>query len=142
MIAVGLGCRTGCDAHVIVQAIDRALWAVDKTRADACALFAPDFKHAERGLAAAAEQLQKPLLLLSMAQLRAQAARALTHSVQVQQRFGLPSIAETAALAGAATFSSRAVQPRLLAPRERFAQATCALAMLEDMTVNLTEPAT
>lgn len=131
MIAVGVGCRKGCAANEIVRVIDRALDLAHKTRADAHALFAPDFKRSEPGLVLAAEQLHKPLLWLPVPELQAQAAHALSHSEQTLQRYGLPSIAETAALAGAVSFAHGRAQARLLGPRSQLAAATCALATLD-----------
>jgi cobalt-precorrin 5A hydrolase len=135
MIAVGVGCRSGCDESGILSAIERALLAAHKTHDETHALYAPDFKQAEAGLMRAAHLLSKPLVLLSMTQLRAHAAFTLSHSQQVQRRFGVPSIAETAALAGAATFAPRA-RPRLLGPRQHFADATCALAVLDIIEIS------
>jgi cobalt-precorrin 5A hydrolase len=96
-----------------------------------------DFKSAEAALSEAAEQLGKPLLILPLSELQAQSSAALTHSARVLQRFGVPSIAETAALAGAHAFSTRADSShlhkgaRLLCARQAFGAATCALATNE-----------
>jgi cobalt-precorrin 5A hydrolase len=145
VIAAGLGCRQGCAAHELLAAVDRALARADKRRSDIHALYAPSFKHAEPGLAEAAVELARPLVLLELSVLRCQSPHVLTQSAQVLLRFGVPSIAETAALAGACTFASvydtthaahvarapHEPRARLLGPRQQSGGATCALAELD-----------
>ena len=133
MSAAGIGCRKGCDVRDIVQAIGRALVAAGQRTCDLQALYAPDFKRNEPGLASAAEQLGKPLLFLPLAQLQAQAAHALSASEHTLSRFGVPSIAETAALAGATQLGAAKVA-RLLVPRQLVGGASCALAIAEVVT--------
>jgi cobalt-precorrin 5A hydrolase len=128
MIAAGLGCRSGCDVADLLAAISGALAQADRTLADVHALVAPDFKAAEPALALAAQQLGKPLWHLPIAELQAQATAALTHSERVMQQFAVPSIAETAALAGARRVCDSATAVRLLGPRLAAGGATCALA--------------
>ncbi|MET0385423.1 MAG: cobalamin biosynthesis protein [Polyangiales bacterium] len=127
MIAAGFGCRGGCVMGDILGALDRALAIAGKARGDVSALYAPDFKQGERGLAEAAETLGRPLVLLPLAALQAHAGRCSTRSERVMQRFGVPSIAETAACAGAGADSG--LNPRLLGPRVVVGAATCALAL-------------
>jgi cobalt-precorrin 5A hydrolase len=62
------------------------------------------------------------LFFLDAHALESASGRAATRSAKVQQMFGLPSIAETAALAGAGLASC------LLAPRISAAGASCAIA--------------
>jgi cobalt-precorrin 5A hydrolase len=132
MSAGGIGCRKGCDARDIVQAIARALEAAGQAACDLHALYAPDFKREERGLALAAEQLGKPLVFLPLQQLQAQASHALSASAHTLSRFGVPSIAETAALAGAFDAATAAAfVARLLGPRQLVGGASCALAIAE-----------
>jgi len=128
MIAVGLGCRAGCAAGAVLELLEQALLASGCRLDDIGALYTADFKSGEAGLRQAAQRLNRPLLLLSLAQLRAQAAGTLTCSAQSLERFGLPSIAETAALAGALHLQGLGARPRLLAPRRVAGSATCALA--------------
>ena len=128
MIAGGLGCRRGCAADEIVRAIELALNRAGMSLDEVHALYAPAFKLDESGLACAAAQLGKQLVLLPLEQLQLQAHAALSDSPQVAERFGLPSIAETAALAGALTFAQAQQAARLLAPRSVVGGATCALA--------------
>ena len=75
MIAAGLGCRRGCAARELVAIVDRALARAHKRRGDIHALYAPSFKHAEPGLAEAAVQLARPLVLLELSVLQRQSAR-------------------------------------------------------------------
>jgi cobalt-precorrin 5A hydrolase len=126
MIAAGLGCRRGCAGEDLIRALESALASAGLTLHAVDALYAPEFKVEEIALAQIAHELGKPLVLLGMRQLQLQAAHALTRSERVLVRFGLPSIAETAALAGASVLGkSRA---RLLGPRQVAGGASCALA--------------
>ena len=95
------------------------------------AFYTADFKRSEAGLLRAAESLNKPLLALSVARLQAQSGAALTCSAHTLERFGVPSVAETAALAGAFSVGdgAPASPPRLLGPRYVSGNATCALAI-------------
>lgn len=144
MIAVGLGCRRGCAERELVRVVSEALAQAGLGLADVQALCAPDWKHAEAGLIAAAATLDKPLVFLPLAALARESARALSHSPAVLARFGVPSIAETAALAGARCVTwkeprdagtrptSRSTCARLLGPRHTSAAASCALASLSE----------
>ena len=128
MIAAGLGCKRGCSSGDVLLALEAALASAGRALSEVQALYAPEFKAEEPALSAAAQHLGKPLRLLPMADLQLQAAHALTHSEQVSARFGVPSIAETAALAGACTRErSRA---SLLGPRQIAGGASCALAVI------------
>jgi cobalt-precorrin 5A hydrolase len=80
-------------------------------------------KRGEPGLIAAAEALGFELVFLSRAALAAVAPRLLTRSPAAQRRFGLDSVAEAAALAGAGPKAT------LLAPRLAADGATCAIAV-------------
>ena len=128
MIAGGVGCKQGCAEREIVRALELALAAAARSLPDVIALYAPEWKRDEPGLARAAEQLGKCLVLLPLAELQTQAHAALSDSEQVARRFGLPSVAETAALAGALTFAPARHTPRLLGPRQIAGGAACALA--------------
>jgi cobalt-precorrin 5A hydrolase len=128
MIAAGLGCRSGCAHHDVLRALDGALARAGHARDEVSALYVPEEKGAEAGLRAAAAELGKPLVLVARAALLAQSAATLTHSPQALERYGVPSVAETAALAGAAAHG----RPRLLGPRQVAGAATCALAITEE----------
>lgn len=131
MIAAGLGCRSGCSPADIVAAVARAVAASGCSLADVRALYSAEFKAHEPGLCAAARELDKPLVLLPGAALAEQAARASTRSARVLGRFALPSVAETAALAGAFELGQRRAPAQLLSARQAAGGATCALARAE-----------
>jgi cobalt-precorrin 5A hydrolase len=121
MIAIGLGCRKGCAGEAIVALVRRALAAIDGAGAQA-SLFSHADKKDEAGLRDAAQELGFPLVFLDAETLRLTSPRAATKSAKVMAIFGLPSIAETAALAGAGPSSV------LLLPRMSQAGASCAIA--------------
>ena len=131
-LAAGLGCRSGCSTEDIVAAVGAALARAGRTLAEVEAFYAPELKNAEAGLRTAALQLGKPLCLLPMAALRAHTSGALSASPRVLERFGVPSIAETAALAGACR-DPGGVRARLLGPRVAVGGSTCALAVREPL---------
>jgi cobalt-precorrin 5A hydrolase len=132
MITAGCGCRTACDARDVLQALERALAAAGKTRAELAALCVPEFKADERGLVQVAAQLSVPLWLVSSAALQAHAGAAVTRSERALARAGVPSVAETAALAGALRLaglaSDESAHVTLLGARQIAGGATCALA--------------
>lgn len=121
MIAAGLGCRKNCSVDDILGAIAGALKSTGRSSAEIAVLCAPDFKAGEAALTDAARQLDRPLVFLPKEKLATQAAGARTCSDRVLAIHDLPSVAETAALAGA-------TPARLLAPRFNFGGAACALA--------------
>jgi len=121
MIAIGLGCRKGCASEAIVALVQSALARAGRADAQA-SLFTHIDKASEPGLREAAEKLALPLVFLDAATLRQASPRAATSSPRVMALFGLPSIAETAALAGAGPDAV------LLAPRMSEAGASCAIA--------------
>jgi cobalt-precorrin 5A hydrolase len=134
MIAAGLGCRKGCAGTDLLRALEAALANAGRALHEVHALYVPEFKADELALSQLANELGKPLILLRMEALQLQAARALTQSEQVKIRFGVPSIAETAALAGACVLDPTPSQkiPQLLGPRQIAGDASCALAVAAD----------
>lgn len=128
MIAAGLGCRAGCPVEHVLAALEQALAAGGCVLEELSGLYTAEFKRAEPALLLAAERLGKPLLGLPLAQLQAQNGKALSCSAQSLERFGVLSIAETAALAGAARGAGPS-EPRLLGTRSIAGSATCALAI-------------
>jgi cobalt-precorrin 5A hydrolase len=128
MIAAGLGCRKGCAPSDLLAAVSGALAQAGQTLAAVQLLCAPDWKRDEPALAHAARELGKPLCFLSLAELQAQSAAAVTRSERVQQQFAVPSVAETAALAGACRAAGGPHAAQLLGPRRIAGGATCALA--------------
>jgi cobalt-precorrin 5A hydrolase len=136
MIAAGLGCRKGCAGEDLVRALHAALAGAGRALSEVHTLYAPAFKAEEDALLQIARELDKPLVLLGLEELQLQAAHALTQSAQVAARFGIPSIAETAALAGACAFAdAREARAKLLGPRHISGGASCALAVAADSGV-------
>jgi len=121
MIAIGIGCRKGCEAKALVGLIRRALQCAALMDHQAT-LFTLIDKQNELGIAAAARELHFPLVFLSRDMLHQASSRVATRSPRVMELFGVPSIAEAAALAGAGQNSI------LLVPRMSEAGATCAIA--------------
>lgn len=124
-VAIGLGCKRGCPAEAIVTLIARARAAAACESVQA-RLFTHAAKQNERGLAQAARALGLPLIYLDAEVLRQASLRSVTRSEKVTELFGLPSIAETAALAGAGPSSI------LLVSRMSEGGASCAIAATRD----------
>jgi cobalamin biosynthesis protein CbiG len=118
-IAVGVGCRKGCVADVIEGLVRHALAGV---AGNPSGLFTLADKKGETGLAEAAMRLGLPLTFLSREALRAEAGRIQTVSPRAEAEFGVPSVAEASALAGAGPDAV------LLVPRIADGGATCAIA--------------
>jgi cobalt-precorrin 5A hydrolase len=131
LITAGVGCRSGCSAADILAAVRAAASQNGISVTDVLAVYSADFKAHEVGLRTAAAELDRPLRLLSSTELEAHSGGAITRSRAVAARFGLPSIAETAALAGAAELGGPDVEVRLLSVRRVVGGAACALARLE-----------
>jgi len=123
MIAIGVGCRKSCASEAIVALVTRAL-AECPISEGVHGLFSLADKRDEPGLNAAARTLGFDLVFLSREALAAVTPRLLTRSAAAQSRFGLASVAEAAALAGAGP------QATLLAPRLAADGATCAIAFV------------
>jgi cobalt-precorrin 5A hydrolase len=132
MIAAGIGCRPSCATEDIVAALDAALAAAGRTLAEIAALYAPAARADSSALRAAALTLGKRLELLEQERLAQFSAGALTHSEHAQRALDVPSVAETAALAGADT-EWPGCRARLLGPRVSSGGATCALAHVEEI---------
>jgi cobalt-precorrin 5A hydrolase len=125
MMVAGVGCRRGASAREVSAAISAALSRAG-LRADALdAIAAPAAKSSEAGIAAAANDLGVPLVLVPQAELETAGARTVTRSDRVIALMGVPSAAEAAALAAAGPAG------RLVAPRTAVGSATCALATSE-----------
>ncbi len=129
MLAIGVGCRSGVSAELIVtlvrRALERATYLLGEavpTRGLRAAMFTAVEKQGEAGLREAAMLLAMPLVFLPKPALAAFSDAAETRSERVVQLFGVPSLAETAALAGAGTGS------HLLVARIAADGVTCAVA--------------
>ncbi len=121
MIAIGIGCRQACPAQDILDAVAQAMARMPDGMA-ASGLFTIVEKRGELGLSHAATVLGLPLVYLDRSILRLVAGKAQSCSSRVEDLYGVPSVAETAALAGA---GQGAV---LLVPRCSGPRATCAIA--------------
>jgi cobalt-precorrin 5A hydrolase len=119
-VAVGIGCRKGSPAGAIEtlvrQALDRAPDAAP------FGLFTLVDKRGEPGLVEAAGRLGLELIYLSRDALKARDEDVRTRSELAESLFGVPSVAEAAALAGAGPASV------LIVPRIAAGGATCAIA--------------
>ena len=125
MIAAGFGCRPSCSVADICAALEAAVSGSGASLADVRGWFGAEVAAAP-ALLEAARARGMPLVLLPLSLLHGSARGALTRSARVLERFGLPSIAETAALAGVLELGASG--SRLLAPRFACGAATCALA--------------
>ena len=119
-LAIGLGCRKGVSGEVIASLVREALGRIEQ--AGAAALFTVEGKRHEAGLAQAAQALAMSLHFLPQEALAAVAGEVQTRSPRVEALFGLPSVAETAALAGAGPGAE------LILPRIARDDVTCAIA--------------
>ncbi len=119
-IAIGVGCRKGCPADAIERVVREAL--VQAPVASALGLFTLVDKTGEGGLIEAADRLGLELVYLPREALRDRAAVVQTPSPRANALFGVPSVAEAAALAGAGPESV------LIVPRIAGGGATCAVA--------------
>lgn len=125
MIVAGVGCRRGASASDVEAAVRAALARADIAANRLDAIATVEGKHDEAGIYAAAATLGVTFVVVSATDLQAAAARAVTHSERVLQLMGVPSVAETAALAAAGPSA------RLLGARLAVGGTTCALAASE-----------
>lgn len=128
MIVAGIGCRRGAAAHDVEAALRAALAhaGLATTALDAIATIAE--KTREPGITSVAKKFGVRLVSLPQGELKAVSDRAATRSPRVLALTGVPSVAETAALAAAGP------QARLVASRRIVGGATCALAASGDAT--------
>lgn len=119
MIAIGVGCRRGTQAGAIEFLIRHAL---SQLPAGQPVLFSIEDKAGEPGLIEAAQRLHLALIFLTRDALRAQAPGVQTLSPRAEAEFGVSSVAEAAALAGAG------VGAALIVPRIACQGVTCAVA--------------
>lgn len=117
-IAIGVGCRKAISAGAVVRLVATASAGLPP----AIGLYTIDDKRGEAGLVEAADRLGLPLIFLSHAALAAMAPLTVTPSPAAEARFGLPSIAEAAALAA---FDGKA---QLIVARRAGAGVTVAIA--------------
>ncbi|MGJ4912353.1 cobalamin biosynthesis protein [Bradyrhizobium sp. HKCCYLRH2060] len=122
MIALGIGCRRAASVADIEAVIAQALSLARLAPADVAVLATAADKVSEPGVVSAAQRLGRPLVGVDLADMTAVADRAITRSDRVRRLKGVPSVAETAALAAAGA------NARLVLARVANAVATCALA--------------
>jgi cobalt-precorrin 5A hydrolase len=118
-LAIGLGCRRGCPAGVLVALVESACVGLDRYGAR---LVTIDRKRDEPGMLEAARLLELQLMFVDAEQLTAVAGQVGIRSARVAAVMGVPSIAEAAALVGAGEGA------RLIVPRVVSEGATCAVA--------------
>lgn len=125
-LAIGLGCRKGVSGEVIASLVRDGLAMLAQIgflrQGGTLALFTAEAKREEAGMQAAAAILGLPLHFLKPAAMKAVAGRVQTTSPRVLALFGVPSVAETAALAGAGDLSE------LVLARITRDNVTCAIA--------------
>lgn len=119
-VSIGVGCRKGCGADAIEALVRQALG--DATLSTPVGLFTLIDKQGEAGLAEAADRLGLRVTYLSREALRDRAGDTRTQSPNAEKQFGVPSVAEASALAGAGP------QSVLIVPRIARDGATCAIA--------------
>ncbi len=123
-IAIGVGCRLGSSANAIEALVRHAL---DRTPpAERLGVFTIRDKSGETGLIEAAGRLGLDLIFLTRDALREQGPFVQTQSIPSNSRFGVPSVAEAAALAGAGSNSV------LIVLRIASQGVTCAIAESRD----------
>lgn len=122
MIALGIGCRRNAPVEDIEAVIAVALDAASLSAAAIGVVATADDKVIEPGLVEAARRIGRPLLGILASELAEMSDRVSTRSERVQRLKGVPSVAETAALAAIGQGA------RLIVPRIANATATCALA--------------
>jgi cobalt-precorrin 5A hydrolase len=122
MIALGIGCRRNVSVDDIEALIVQALSAASLSAAAIGVLATESSKAAEPGLVEVARRLDRQLVGIAPSELAKMSDLAVTRSERVQALKGVPSVAETAALAAVGRGG------RLILSRIANATATCALA--------------
>jgi cobalt-precorrin 5A hydrolase len=122
MIVAGVGCRKGTAAAEIEAAIAAALARAGLGIAAVQLIATSAAKGSEPGIAAAANSIGVPLVVVAHDDLAAAGERAVTRSERILALTGVSSVAEAAALAAGGPAA------RLIAPRIAVGRATCALA--------------
>lgn len=125
-LIAGLGCRRGCPAGELLSLLQRVVEEHGLALSDISALASIDLKQNEPGLLDLAQQLERPLVFFSAAQLAPYRPRLSHQSAAAFASSGCYGVAESAALALA---EQRASPPaNLRVSRQKSALATVALA--------------
>jgi cobalt-precorrin 5A hydrolase len=119
-LIVGVGCRRDAPAANVVAAVRGALQEANLVLDRVRLLASADLKAREPGLLAAARELGLPLRFIAAEEIRS-VRRTFRRSKLVEEKVGLPAVAEPAAL-----LAGRRTQ--LLLPRRVFASVTVAVA--------------
>lgn len=122
MIVAGAGLSARCAARELADLVLGTAASLGIAMGEVAALAVPEAKAAHPAARGAAGLLGLPLKAVSADDMGAAACLALTDSPRARAALGVPSAAETAALAAAGADS------RLLAPRAASPRATCAFA--------------
>ena len=125
-LVVGLGCQRGCPVSTLRALLDQALQAHKIELHQIKALASIDLKREESGLIELAEQLGLEIKYFSSEQLMGYKPQLSHHSEIAFERTGCYGVAESAALALAEQLAQ--APAKLLISRQRYAQATLALA--------------
>jgi cobalt-precorrin 5A hydrolase len=123
---VGLGCQRGCPVSTLRALLDQALQAHQIEIHQVKALASIDLKRNEPALIELAEQLGLQVMYFSSEQLAGYQTQLSHHSDIAFERTGCYGVAESAALALAEQLAN--APAKLLIPRQKYAQATLALA--------------
>ncbi len=129
MIVVGLGVRQNVTADEIEAIIQAALEEQKFTLGQLDLIAAIDRDDIAKAMSEAASKMMKPMTLISIARLKAEAKRCQTHSAASMKQVGVPSVAEAAALAALGE------DGLLISPRIKHPTVTAALA-IEIVTEN------
>jgi cobalt-precorrin 5A hydrolase len=125
MIVAGIGCRKGASQAEVEAAIDEALAQAKQEREALRLIATSDGKANEPGVVAAAGARGVPLVRVAAPDLEAAGSRTQSSSPRVKEMFGVPSVAEAAALAAGGP------KAKLILPRIAVGPVTCALADTE-----------
>jgi cobalt-precorrin 5A hydrolase len=125
-LVVGLGCQRGCPVSTLRALLDQALQAHQIEIHQVKALASIDLKRNEPALIELAEQLGLQVMYFSSEQLAGYQTQLSHHSDIAFERTGCYGVAESAALALAEQLAN--APAKLLIPRQKYAQATLALA--------------
>ena len=96
-LIVGIGCRRGAKAEVIIEAVKEALSRIKADPGEVRLLASADIKANEEGLLEAAGRMGISLRLIPSNEIR-ETKKIFAHSELAQKRVGLPAVAEPAAL--------------------------------------------
>lgn len=122
MIALGIGCRRDAPAADIEAAIGQALAVAMLGIDDVSVIATEQAKSEQASIVEAARRLGRPLIGIAVSELAKVSDLVVTRSARVQDLKGVPSVAETAALAAVGAGA------RLIVPRVANATAACAVA--------------